>query len=134
MNARASVIICAYKYVRFVPRCLESVRPPSRPANEINVVEEARRTKCKDVVVSFLSVRNVRQKTAGRPQRSIEDFRPRGTVLCHLDVADFWLSNNLESVSDILESITVGGMTHCALCVEESLLLKICDSSQRVNP
>jgi len=113
MNARTSVIICAYNYARFLPRCLESVLSQSQSADEIIVVDDGSTDQTQNVVTGFQSVRYIRQKHAGKAAAFNKGFRTAtGTLLCHLDADDFWLPNKLECVTDILATTTVGGMTH----------------------
>src|SRR5947207_12798773 len=100
MNARTSVIICAYNYARFLPRCLESVLSQSQSADEIIVVDDGSTDQTQDVVTGFRSVRYVRQKNAGKAAAFNRGFQAAtGTILCHLDADDFWLPNKLECVS-----------------------------------
>ena len=66
MSAKTSVIICAYNYARFLPRCLESVLSQSRSVDEIIVVDDGSTDQTQDVVAGFRSVRYVRQKNAGK--------------------------------------------------------------------
>jgi len=119
MNAKTSVIICAYNYARFLPRCLESVLSQSRSADEIIVVDDGSTDQTQDVVTGFGSVRYVRQKNAGKAAAFNRGFQTAtGTILCHLDADDFWLPEKLECVTDILTTTTVGGITHDALYVD----------------
>ncbi len=119
MNAKTSVIICAYNYARFLPRCLESVLSQSRPADEIIVVDDGSTDQTQDVVTGFRSVRYVRQKNAGKAAAFNRGFQTAtGTILFHLDADDFWLPNKLECVTDILAATAVGGLTHGALYVD----------------
>ena len=119
MNAKTSVIICAYNYARFLPRCLESVLSQSRSADEIIVVDDGSTDQTQDVVTGFGSVRYVRQKNAGKAAAFNRGFQTAtGTILCHLDADDFWLPKKLECVTDILTTTAVGGITHDALYVD----------------
>src|SRR6266566_2177355 len=119
MNAKTSVIICAYNYARFLPRCLESVLSQSRSADEIIVVDDGSTDQTQDVVTGFRSVRYIRQKNAGKAAAFNRGFQTAtGTILCHLDADDFWLPKKLECVTDILTTTTVGGITHEALYVD----------------
>src|SRR6266567_449682 len=119
MNAKTSVIICAYNYARFLPRCLESVLAQSQSADEIIVVDDGSTDQTQDIVTGFRSVHYVRQKNAGKAAAFNRGFQiATGTILCHLDADDFWLPTKLECVTDILATTTVGGMTHEALYVD----------------
>src|ERR1700704_2086550 len=119
MNDKTSVIICAYNYARFLPRCLESVLSQSRSSDEIIVVDDGSTDQTQDVVTGFPSVRYLRQKNTGKAAAFNRGFQTAtGTILCHLDADDFWLPNKLESVIDILATTTVGGITHGALYVD----------------
>jgi glycosyltransferase involved in cell wall biosynthesis len=119
MNAKTSIIICAYNYARFLPRCLESVLSQSRSADEIIVVDDGSTDQTQDIVTGFRSVRYVRQENSGKAAAFNRGFQTAtGTILCHLDADDFWLPNKLECVTDILATTTVGGMTHNALYVD----------------
>lgn len=119
MSNKTSVVICAYNYARFLPRCLESVLSQSQPADEIIVVDDGSTDQTQDVVTGFRSVRYVRQKNAGKAAAFNRGFETAtGTILCHLDADDFWLPNKLERVTDILTTTTVGGITHDALYVD----------------
>src|SRR5258708_5365576 len=119
MNAKTSVIICAYNYARFLPRCLESVLSQSQSADEIIVVDDGSTDQTQDAVTVFRSVRYIRQKHAGKAAAFNKGFQTAtGTLLFHLDADDFWLPNKLECVIDILATTTVGGATHESLYVD----------------
>jgi glycosyltransferase involved in cell wall biosynthesis len=119
MSNKTSVVICAYNYARFLPRCLESVLSQSRAAEEIIVVDDGSTDQTQDVVNSFRSVRYIRQKNAGKAAAFNTGFQTAtGTILCHLDADDFWLPNKLECVTDILATTAVGGIIHNALYVD----------------
>jgi glycosyltransferase involved in cell wall biosynthesis len=119
MSAKTSVIICAYNYARFLPRCLESVLSQSQPADEIIVVDDGSTDQTQTVVTGFRSVRYIRQKHSGKAAAFNRGFQTAtGTLLCHLDADDFWLPNKLECVTAILATTTVGGMTHESFYVD----------------
>ncbi|HXM98594.1 MAG TPA: glycosyltransferase family 2 protein [Candidatus Dormibacteraeota bacterium] len=119
MSNKISVVICAYNYARFLPRCLQSVLSQSRPADEIIVVDDGSTDQTQDVVAGFRSVRYVRQENAGKAAAFNRGFQTAtGTILCHLDADDYWLPNKLECVTTILATTTAGGMTHGAHYVD----------------
>lgn len=119
MNDKTSVVICAYNYARYLPRCLESVLSQSRPAKEIIVIDDGSTDQTQDVVSGFRSVHYVRQENAGKAAAFNRGFQTStGTILCHLDADDFWLPNKLERVTNTLATSTAGGMTHDAFYVD----------------
>jgi glycosyltransferase involved in cell wall biosynthesis len=114
-----SVIICAYNYARFLPRCLNSVLAQSLPANEVIVVDDGSTDKTPDVVACFPSVRYIRQPNAGKAAAFNRGFEASaGEMICHLDADDYWLPNKLEQVAEIFANTNSGGLTHHAFYVD----------------
>jgi glycosyltransferase involved in cell wall biosynthesis len=119
MSDKTSVVICAYNYARFLPRCLESVFSQSRPAEEVIVVDDGSTDQTRDVVSRFPPVHYVHQKNAGKAAAFNRGFQTAtGAILCHLDADDFWLPHKLERVTDVLSTATAGGITHDAFYVD----------------
>lgn len=119
MSVKTSVIICAYNYARFLPRCLESVLSQSQPADEIIVVDDGSADETPGVVSRFPSVRYIRQNRAGKAEAFNRGFREsQGDFICHLDADDYWLPRKLERVIETLARYTAGGILHEAVYVD----------------
>jgi glycosyltransferase involved in cell wall biosynthesis len=119
MSTKSSVIICAYNYARFLPRCLESALSQSRPADEIIVVDDGSTDETAEVVKRFSQVRYIRQENAGKAAAFNRGFREsQGDLICHLDADDYWLPRKLERVTDALERCDAGGILHEAVYVD----------------
>jgi glycosyltransferase involved in cell wall biosynthesis len=119
MNAKTSVIICAYNYARFLPRCLRSALSQSQPADEIIVVDDGSTDETPSVVSRFGSVRYIRQNRAGKAEAFNRGFREsRGDFICHLDADDYWLPKKLERVTETLARFDAGGILHEAVYVD----------------
>ena len=90
MSIKTSVIICAYNYDRFLPRCLESVISQSRPADEIILVDDGSTDQTLNVVSRFPSVRYMRQEHAGKAAAFSRGFdASKGDLVFHLDADDY---------------------------------------------
>ena len=119
MSVKTSVIICAYNYARFLPRCLESVLSQSQSADEIIVVDDGSADETPGVVSRFPSVRYIRQNRAGKAEAFNRGFREsQGDFICHLDADDYWLSRKLERVTETLARYDTGGALHEAVYVD----------------
>lgn len=119
MNAKTSVIICAYNYARFLPRCLESVVSQSRPADEIILVDDGSTDETPTIVSGFRSVRYIRQERAGKAAAfNLGLESSKGDLIFHLDADDYWLPNKLEHVTELLSRVNAGGLTHEAFYVD----------------
>ena len=113
MNAKTSVIICAYNYAQFLPRCLESVVSQSRLADEIIVVDDGSTDDTPNIVSGFRSVRYIRQERTGKAAAFNLGFESsKGHLIFHLDADDYWLPNKLERVMEVLSRDHAGGLTH----------------------
>jgi glycosyltransferase involved in cell wall biosynthesis len=119
MNAKTSVIICAYNYARFLPRCLESALSQSQPADEIIVVDDGSTDETPGVVSRFQSVRYIRQNRAGKAVAFNRGFgESQGDLICHLDADDYWLPRKLQRVTETLARHDAGGILHEAVYVD----------------
>jgi glycosyltransferase involved in cell wall biosynthesis len=119
MSAKTSVIICAYNYAQFLPRCLESVVSQSQLADEIIVVDDGSTDGTPEVVSRFQSVRYIRQDRAGKAEAFNRGFRESiGDIICHLDADDYWLPKKLERVTETLARHDSGGILHEAFYVD----------------
>jgi len=114
-----SVIICAYNYAQFLPRCLRSVLSQSQPASEIIVVDDGSTDETAKIVASFSKIRYVRHDNAGKAASFNRGFREaQGDVICHLDADDYWLPRKLERITAMLAHYNVGGILHDAVYVD----------------
>lgn len=119
MSVKTSVIICAYNYARFLPRCLESALSQSQPADEIIVVDDGSTDETPGVVSRFPSVRYIRQENAGKAAAFNCGFREsQGDVICHLDADDYWLPEKLARIVETLRRCDAGGVLHDAVYVD----------------
>lgn len=119
MSTKTSVIICAYNYARFLPRCLESVLSQSRPADEIILVDDGSTDETPNIISGFRSVRYIRQEHAGKAAAFNLGFKSsNGDLIFHLDADDYWLPNKLERVEEVLSRSHAGGLTHEAFYVD----------------
>jgi glycosyltransferase involved in cell wall biosynthesis len=119
MSVTTSVIICAYNYARFLPRCLESALAQSQRAEEIIVIDDGSTDETPGVVSRFPSVRYIRQENAGKAAAFNRGFREsQGDVICHLDADDYWLPEKLARVIEALASCDAGGILHDAVYVD----------------
>src|SRR5216684_2468586 len=115
-----SVIITAYNYARFLPRCLESVLGQSQPADEIIVVDDGSTDQTPEVVSAFPAVRYIRQNNAGKAAAFNRGFDvSKGDLICHLDSDDYWLPEKLERVTKALSRSGAGGLTHDSFIVDQ---------------
>ncbi len=113
MSAKTSVIICAYNYDQFLPRCLESVLSQSQPPDEVIVVDDGSTDETSTVMARFPSVRCVRQERAGKAAAFNRGFdASKGDLVFHLDADDYWLPDKLERVTDVLSRAQAGGLIH----------------------
>ena len=120
MSIRTSVIITAYNYARFLPRCLESVLGQSQPANEIIVVDDGSTDQTPAVVASFPAVRYIRQNNGGKAAAFNRGFdASQGNLICHLDADDYWLPEKLKRVTEVLSRSEAGGLTHDSYIVDQ---------------
>jgi glycosyltransferase involved in cell wall biosynthesis len=142
MSAKTSVIICAYNYARFLPRCLESVFSQSQPADEIILVDDGSTDETADVVKRFPPVRYIRQENAGKAAAFNRGFREsQGDLICHLDADDYWLPRKLQRVTETLAACDAGGMLHEAVYVDgddkylygSEILMKDSSSARRFS-
>jgi len=114
-----SVIITAYNYARFLPRCLKSVLGQSQPADEVIVVDDGSTDQTPAVVSSFPTVRYIRQNNAGKAAAFNRGFdASEGDLICHLDADDYWLPEKLKRVTEVLSQCEAGGLTHNAFIVD----------------
>ena len=119
MSNKTSVIICAYNYARFLPRCLESVMSQTRPADEVIVVDDGSTDETPNVVAGFPSAKYIRQVRNGKASAFNRGFAASaGELICHLDADDYWLPEKLERTIDILSQSGAGGITHDAYYVD----------------
>jgi glycosyltransferase involved in cell wall biosynthesis len=119
MSAKTSVIICAYNYARFLPRCLESARSQSQAADEIIVVDDGSADETAEVVKRFPQVRYICQENAGKAAAFNRGFREsQGDLICHLDADDYWLPGKLERVIEAFARYDAGGILHEAIYVD----------------
>ena len=103
MSSTTSVIITAYNYARFLPRCLESVLGQSHPADEIIVVDDGSTDQTPEVVSAFPAVHYIRQNNAGKAVAFNRGFEAsKGDLICHLDSDDYWLPEKLKRVTEVL--------------------------------
>ena len=120
MSSSTSVIITAYNYARFLPRCLESVLGQSQPADEIIVVDDGSTDQTPDIVSSFPAVRYIRQDNAGKAAAFNRGFdASRGDLICHLDADDYWLPEKLKRSTEVLSRCEAGGLTHDSFIVDQ---------------
>src|SRR6267154_4119564 len=120
MNITTSVIITAYNYARFLPRCLKSVLGQSQPADQIIVVDDGSTDQTPAVVSSFPAVRYIRQNNAGKAAAFNRGFdASEGDLICHLDADDYWLPEKLKRVTEVLSRCEAGGMTHDSFIVDQ---------------
>jgi glycosyltransferase involved in cell wall biosynthesis len=119
VKTETSVIICAYNYARFLPRCLRSVLSQSQPASEIIVVDDGSTDGTAEIVKRFPKVRYIRHDNAGKAASFNRGFREsQGDVICHLDADDYWLPGKLARISETLARHNVGGILHDAVYVD----------------
>jgi len=119
MSPKTSIIICAYNYARFLPRCLESSLSQSQPADEIIVVDDGSTDETAEVVKRFPRVRYIRQENSGKAAAFNRGFREsHGDLICHLDADDYWLPRKLERVFESFARYDAGGILHEALYVD----------------
>jgi glycosyltransferase involved in cell wall biosynthesis len=119
VSAKTSVIVCAYNYARFLPRCLESVISQSRPADEIILVDDGSTDQTPSVVSGFRSVRYIRQERAGKAAAFNLGFdASKGDLILHLDADDYWLPDKLKRVTEVLSRGLAGGLIHEAFYVD----------------
>jgi len=118
VNITTSVIITAYNYARFLPRCLKSVLGQSQQADEIIVVDDGSTDQTPAVVSSFPAVRYIRQDNAGKAAAFNRGFdASEGDLICHLDADDYWLPEKLKRVTEVLSRCEAGAMTHDSFMV-----------------
>jgi len=119
MVERISVIICAYNYAQFLPKCLETVFSQTRPPDEIIVLDDGSTDETAEVVRRFQGVRYIRQEHAGKAvafNRGVQVSS--GDIICHLDADDYWFERKLERLVDTLRSFPkAGGMVHDAVII-----------------
>jgi glycosyltransferase involved in cell wall biosynthesis len=121
VSSTTSVIITAYNYARFLPRCLESVLGQSHPADEIIVVDDGSIDQTSEVVSSFPAVRYIRQNNAGKAAAFNRGFdASKGDLICHLDADDYWLPEKLKRVIEVLSRCEAGGLTHDSFIVNQN--------------
>jgi glycosyltransferase involved in cell wall biosynthesis len=121
VSSTTSVIITAYNYARFLPRCLESVLGQSQPADEIIVVDDGSSDQTSEVVSSFPAVRYIRQNNAGKAAAFNRGFdASKGDLICHLDADDYWLPEKLKRVTEVLSRCEAGGLTHDSYIVDQN--------------
>jgi hypothetical protein len=120
VSIKTSVIICAYNYDRFLPRCLESVLSQTRRSDEIIVVDDGSTDQTSDIVSCFPSVRYIRQENAGKAAAFNRGFAAsEGDLICHLDADDYWLPDKLRRVTEVLsQDREVAGLVHEAFIVD----------------
>lgn len=119
MNTKTSVIICAYNYARFLPRCLESALSQSLPADEIIVVDDGSTDETAEAVQRFPQVRYIRQQNAGKAAAFNRGFcESHGDLICHLDADDYWLPRKLERIIETFVRHDAGGVLHEAIYVD----------------
>lgn len=120
MSSTTSVIITAYNYARFLPRCLESVLGQSQPADEIIVVDDGSTDQTSEVVAAFPAVHYIRQNNAGKAAAFNRGFdAAKGDLICHLDSDDYWLPEKLKRVTEVLSRCEAGGLTHDSFIVDQ---------------
>jgi glycosyltransferase involved in cell wall biosynthesis len=106
-SPRFSVVVPLYQKVRWIGRCLESIRAQSHPAFEVIVVDDGSTDGSGDVVQSIGAgwVRYVRQDNAGAAAaRNAGIALAQGSYVALLDADDSWSPNHLSVLARLAQA------------------------------
>jgi glycosyltransferase involved in cell wall biosynthesis len=122
MAEKVSVLICTYKYGRFLSECLNSLMRQTRPPDEVIVVDDGSQDDTREVVKAFPDVRYLYQENAGKPVAMGRALAlSTGDIVCHLDADDYWMPGKLARICEAFaRQPSIGGVIHEVEHVDEA--------------